>query len=89
MQKRVEQALRKKRERLIFHWRGSHLTREVLAELCRILTETAAAHGRGAAISVNWPQAVLQVAFTNAAAPAAVTTESAEEPETGKTETVC
>ena len=89
VQKHAEQALRKKRERLIFHWRGGYLTREMLAELCRILTDTAAAHGRGAAISVNWPQAVLQVAFTDTEAPAAVTTESAEEPEMGKTETVC
>ena len=82
VQKRVDQALRKKRERLTFHWRGGYLTRDVLAELCRILTETAANRGRGAAVSVNWPQAVLQVTFTDGAAPATVTTESAEEPET-------
>lgn len=82
VQKRVEQTLRKKKERLLFHWRGGYLTREVLAELCHIIEETAAVHERGAAISVNWPQAVLQVTFTDAAAPAAVTTESAEETET-------
>lgn len=80
VQKRVEQALRKKKERLIFHWRGGYLTRDVLTELCRIITETAAGRERGASVSVNWPQAVLQVTFTDAAVPASVTAESTEEP---------
>lgn len=79
VQKRVEQALRKKQERLIFHWRGGYLTRDVLTELCRIIAETAAGRGRGASVSVNWLQAVLQVSFTDAAVPATVTAESVEE----------
>lgn len=79
VQKRVEQALRKKKERLIFHWRGGYLTRDVLTELCRIIAEVAATRERGASVSVNWPQAVLQITFTDTAAPAAVTTESTEE----------
>lgn len=80
VRKRVEQALRKKKERLTFHWRGGCLTRDVLAELCRIIGETAAKRERGASVSVNWPQAVLQVTFTDATVPAAVTDESAEAP---------
>ena len=53
------------------------LTREVLAELCTQIDAAAQARGRAAAISVNWPQAVLQVRFVDAAQP--VETESLED----------
>ena len=74
--RRVDQALRKKQPGLVFHWRGGYLTREVLAELCLQIDAAAQARGRAAAISVNWPQAVLQVRFVDAAQP--VETESLE-----------
>lgn len=66
VQKRVEQALRKKRERLVFHWRGGACTREVLRELYRVAQETAAARGRSACLSVNWAQAVVEINFPEA-----------------------
>jgi len=75
--RRVDQALRKKQPGLVFHWRGGYLTREVLAELCLQIDAAAQARGRAAAISVNWPQAVLQVHFVDAAQP--VETESLED----------
>ena len=75
--RRVDQALRKKQPGLVFHWRGGYLTREVLAELCLQIDAAAQARGRAAAISVNWPQAVLQVRFVDAAQP--VKTESLED----------
>lgn len=75
--RRVDQALRKKQPGLVFHWRGGYLTREVLAELCLQIDAAAQARGRAAAISVNWPQAVLQVRFVDAAQP--VETESLED----------
>ena len=59
----------KKGKTLTFHWRGGYLTREVLAELCLQIDAAAQARGRAAAISVNWPQAVLQVRFVEAAQP--------------------
>ena len=61
----------------MFHWRGGYLTREVLAELCLQIDAAAQARGRAAAISVNWPQAVLQVHFVDAPQP--VETESLED----------
>ena len=67
--RRIDQALRKKQAGLVFHWRGGYLTREVLADLCTRIDAAALARGRAAAISVNWPQAVLQVRFVEAAQP--------------------
>ena len=62
---RAAQAV-KKNKTLIFHWRGGYLTREVLKELCTILTEEAEAKGKTAMLSLNWPQAVLHVRFESA-----------------------
>ena len=67
--RRVDQALRKKQPGLVFHWRGGYLTREVLTDLCAKIDAAAHARARAAAISVNWPQAVLQVRFVEAAQP--------------------
>lgn len=75
--RRVDQALRKKQPGLVFHWRGGYLTCEVLAELCTQIDAAAQARGRAAAVSVNWPQAVLQVRFVDAAQP--VETETLED----------
>ena len=75
--RRVDQALRKKQPGLVFHWRGGYLTREVLTDLCTQIDAAAHARARAAAISVNWPQAVLQVHFVDAAQP--VETESLED----------
>ena len=75
--RRVDQALRKKQPGLVFHWRGGYLTREVLAELCTQIDAAAQTRGRAAAVSVNWPQAVLQVRFVDAAQP--VETETLED----------
>ena len=59
---RSSQAVRKGKV-LLFHWRGSYLTREVLQQMLGIFQEAAAAKGKHALISLNWPQAVLQVHF--------------------------
>lgn len=69
VQKRAAQALKKNRT-LIFHWRGSHLTRERLAELTQIMEREAAAAGKTIRITVNLPQAVLRmIPGTSAAGP--------------------
>ena len=47
----------------VFHWRGGYLTREVLSDLVKALEETAQKRGKHAAVSYNWPQAVLSVRF--------------------------
>ena len=63
--RRAAQAIRKKQP-LVFHWRGGPLTREVLGELAAALEEAAGAKGRHAAIRLNWPQVVLEVRFPEA-----------------------
>lgn len=63
VEKRAVQAIRKKLP-LVFHWRGGYLTREMLSELLLLLEQSARKKEKHARISVNWPQAVLQVEFT-------------------------
>lgn len=59
---RAMQAAKKGRT-LVFHWRGDCLTRERLAELLQIFEEEAAKKEKHAKVSLNWPQAVIRVAF--------------------------
>lgn len=68
VQKRSLQAA-KKGKILVFNWRGGYLTKEVLQDLVKIINESGAEKGKKAAISVNWPQAVLQVKYEAMDAP--------------------
>ncbi len=63
VRKRAAQAV-KKGKTLIFHWRGGYLTREVLGELLELVSLEAQKKEKHARVSLNWPQAVLQVRFT-------------------------
>ena len=78
VEKRIDQTIRKKQEIYVFHWRGGYLTREVLIELCERIEKAASMRQKGVEISVNWPQAVLQVRFT-VQKPMTVTDEDAGE----------
>lgn len=78
--KRAAQAVKKGRE-LIFHWRGGYLTREVLKELLTLMEQAAAQRGKHAAVSLNWPQAVLQVSFRDAEPAKELVVEEANEGE--------
>lgn len=78
VEKRIDQACRKKKETYVFHWRGGYLTREVLSDLCQRIEHAAAKRERGVEIFVNWPQVVLQVRFT-AQKPMTITDEDAGE----------
>ena len=80
VEKRAAQAIRKGNP-LIFHWRGGYLTREVLQELLKCLGSAAEAKERHARVSLNWPQAVLQVQFPEAAPVEDVVMEEANEEE--------
>lgn len=80
VRKRSAQAV-KKGKMLIFHWRGGYLTREVLMELLQIMEEEAVKKERHARISLNWPQAVMQVSFEKDMQAAPVTMEEANEGE--------
>lgn len=78
--KRALQAMRKG-NLLIFHWRGGYLTREMLAQLLELLERTAGQKGKHARVSLNWPQAVLQVTFEDNAPESECVVEQANEGE--------
>lgn len=63
---RVRQALRKRQPGLTFHWRGGFLTREVLARLLTDAGKAAGERGKFVSCSVNFPQAVVALRFTDA-----------------------
>lgn len=71
----------KKGRSLTFRWRGGYLTREVLSELLSIAAEEGERVGKNAAVSLNWPQAVLTVSYTADRPAEAVTMEDANEGE--------
>lgn len=83
MAKRAAQAVKKGRE-LIFHWRGGYLTREVLQELLGLMEQAAVQRGKHAAVSLNWPQAVLQVSFRDAEPAEELVVEEANEGGAGR-----
>jgi hypothetical protein len=66
VEKRVLQAIRKKKTELVFHWRGGALTQEVLVSLTETIQSAAASKGFSVRLAVNRPQAVIQVTFTKA-----------------------
>lgn len=80
VEKRALQAA-KKGTVLLFHWRGGYLTREILTELLELLERAAVEKGKHAAVSLNWPQAVLLVSFTEQSAARQVVMEEANEGE--------
>lgn len=77
---RSRQAAKKGRV-LLFHWRGGYLTKEILNELLGIFNEEAAVREKHALISLNWPQAVLQVRFAEGTGQETVEMEEANEGE--------
>lgn len=64
VRKRSMQAA-KKGKKLVFQWRGSYLTKEVLNELLQIFQEEAVKKEKYAYVSLNWSQAVMKVSFEN------------------------
>lgn len=80
VRKRSAQAV-KKGKTLLFHWRGGYLTREVLKELIQIFEEEAAKKEKHIYLSLNWPQAVLQVSFEDQKRELQVVMEEANEGE--------
>ena len=79
VKKRTTQAVKKKKPRLIFHWRGGYLTKEALPTICAAAEEAAQAAGKYARISLNWPQAVFCLSFTDEPPEGAPQLEQADE----------
>ena len=78
--KRSLQAAKKGRI-LIFHWRGGYLTKEVLKELLELIRKAGDEKDKTAMLSINWPQAVIRVQYTDMQVQESVTIEEANEEE--------
>ena len=78
--KRSLQAEKKGRV-LIFHWRGGYLTKEVLKELLELIRKAGDEKDKTAMVSINWPQAVIRVQYTDMQVQESVTIEEANEGE--------
>lgn len=61
--KLLTQSLRKKKECVVFHWRGGGLNREILNEILRIAEEIAQTKALHAALSCNYGQSVVMLRF--------------------------
>lgn len=68
VEKRVRQALRKKQEHFMFHWRGGGLNQEILGQLLEKCAGAAAERGKTVGCSLNRAQAVIQLDFSDAPA---------------------
>ena len=71
----------KKGRVLIFHWRGGYLTKEVLKELLELIRKAGDEKDKTAMLSINWPQAVIRVQYTDMQVQESVTIEEANEGE--------
>ncbi len=71
----------KKGRILIFHWRGGYLTKEVLKELLELIRKAGDEKDKTAMVSINWPQAVIRVQYTDMQVQESVTIEEANEGE--------
>ena len=85
VRKRAAQAV-KKGKTLIFHWRGGYLTRDVLNEMLQIFKEEAEKKEKHMRLSLNWPQAVLQLSFVEQLPETEVEMQEANEGEQIETE---
>lgn len=75
---RSAQAVRKKKA-LTFHWRGGYLTREILAQILQMIESAATTKEKHAIVSVNVPQAVIYVTFSDAIPQEQLILEDADE----------
>lgn len=71
----------KKGKVLIFHWRGGYLTKGVLKELLELIRKAGDEKDKTAMVSINWPQAVIRVQYTDMQVQESVTIEEANEGE--------
>ena len=71
----------KKGKMLTFHWRGGYLTKEVLKELLELIRKAGDEKDKTAMVSINWPQAVIRVQYTDMQVQESVTIEEANEGE--------
>ena len=61
VEKRMKAVLRKKLPCFVFHWRGGALNREILGEMLEGAARAAQEKGKYIRLSLNYPQAVIQL----------------------------
>jgi len=84
--KLLTQSLRKKKENVVFHWRGGGLNRDILAEILRTAEEIALTRSMHAALSCNYGQSVVMVRFSDRSDQEVITEEADENREVGSIE---
>lgn len=80
VRKRAAQAV-KKGKVLLFHWRGSYMTKEIVKDMLEIFEEEAVKREQHAKVSLNWAQAVVRVRFEKEAPTEQLQMEEANEGE--------
>lgn len=78
---RFQAVLRKKQPYFVFHWRGGYLTREVLEQIVTLTSRMAKEKGKYIRLSVNYPQAVMELAVLEQQAGEEICREEANEGE--------
>lgn len=81
MARRLKTALRKKQPYFVFHWRGGKLNRELVRFFYEEACRTAEEKGKFAALSVNVPQSVIEIAIRDRQAEKEIQEEEANEGE--------
>ena len=79
--RRLKTALRKKQPYFVFHWRGGKLNRELVRFFYEEACRTAEEKGKFAALSVNVPQSVIEIAIRDRQAEKEIQEEDANEGE--------
>lgn len=82
--KRLKAVLRKKQEHFVFHWRGGALNRESLNEILENAAAAAREKDKYIQMSVNVPQAVIQITVTAIPPESEICREEANEGELEK-----
>lgn len=78
---RFQAVLRKKQPYFVFHWRGGYLTREVLEQIVTLTSRMAKEKGKYIRLSVNYHQAVMELAVLEQQAGEEICREEANEGE--------
>ena len=84
---RMKAVLRKKQPYFVFHWRGGALNREVLERIVRTASEAAREKGKYIRLSVNYRQAVMEIAVLESQLQETICREEANEGELDGRET--
>lgn len=78
---RMKAVIRKKQPYFVFHWRGGCLNRDVVERIAGAASEIAGEKGKYIRLSVNYPQAVMEIGVEDRPVGEAISREEANEGE--------